>query len=325
MRKHIITLLKIGIAILFLWYLFKSGRLTKESFIRLLDPKNLPYLILSAFIFICSQMLSSVRLIFLLRITDVRMKFAQIFNLTMIGNFFNMIIPGMVGGDIVKGYILTKNESGGRGKSSGVIVMDRVLGLFALLLIGGASVIYLSQGKGFVSIPYQSEIRSILIFCAVVIGLFLVLLVFGKDKRIRQRLKEVSFKIFRGGFLYNMVEGFGAVAKKRRYLVYTLSISIAVQLLCLAGLLILANMTGEAVSGVIPLMAVSSVVMLVGVIPVTPGNIGWTELIATFGWSAIGSNNGAIVFFYWRIVTMLCVLPWGLFYLYPSSRKGLTG
>jgi uncharacterized membrane protein YbhN (UPF0104 family) len=75
----------------------------------------------------------------------------------------------------------------------------------------------------------------------------------------------------------------------------------------------------------IALLAISSIVMLLGVIPVTPGNIGWTELLATFGWSTIGSRGGAEIFLSWRIITVICSLLGGLFYLFPVlSPKNVT-
>jgi len=320
-KTYIVTLIKIILAIIFVWYLFESGRITRESFVSLVKIANFPFLLLSAVFFIFSQVLSSLRLVFLLRVSEISLTLREAFKLTMIGNFFNIVIPGMVGGDIVKGYILTKNESNGRGKSSGTIIMDRLLGLFALLFIGIISVIYFLQASVFTSIPYEKELRTILLFSIVSACFFLLLLLFGKNNRIRKKLKKIAFTVFRGGFFYNMFEGFGAVTKKRRYLVYTISLSIVVQLTCLTGLLVLVNLTGDSTSKIIPLLAVSSIVMLAGVVPITPGNIGWTELIATFGWSMMGSSNGAVIFFYWRLVTLFCSLPWGFIYLYPLRHN----
>jgi hypothetical protein len=75
----------------------------------------------------------------------------------------------------------------------------------------------------------------------------------------------------------------------------------------------------------IALVAISSIVMLLGVIPVTPGNISWTELLATFGWSAVGSRGGAEIFLSWRIITVICSLLGGLFYLFPVlNPKNVT-
>ena len=98
-------------------------------------------------------------------------------------------------------------------------------------------------------------------------------------------------------------------------------VSILIQLCSLAGLLILGNIVAEGLRDVIPLVTVSTIVILVSVIPVTPGNLGWTELIAALGWSAAGSNAGATIFLNWRIVTIICSLPWGLVFLSMTDRR----
>jgi hypothetical protein len=320
-KKYAVFFLKTGLAILAIWYLFKSGRLTEESLIRLFKATNLPFFILSAVFFFLSQILCSIRLILLLKMINLPLRIVQGFKLTMIGNFFNMVIPGTVGGDIIKALYLFKNEEDSRGRSSGIIVMDRVLGLLALFLLAGISIIYLAQRyKGILS-SYHNELYIILISIAVVLSLFMGLFFFGRNERIRQKLKNVIFTLFRKGIFYHMAEGFGAISKNRQLLIHSLLISILVQLFSLTGLLILLNLIRNAFSEFISLAAVSSIVMLLGVVPVTPGNIGWTELIAAVGWSAVGSNTGAEIFFYWRVVIIFCSLIGAFLYYTPLKIK----
>lgn len=316
-KKVVVFFLKTSLAILAIGYLFQSGRLTGESLSRLLRSENLPFLLVSALAFLTSQFLSSIRLILLLRMIALPLRVAQGFKLTMIGNFFNIVIPGTVGGDIIKAVYLFKNEENGRGRSSGIVLMDRVLGLLGLLLITGVSIIYLARRYRGILSSYHHELDIILTFIAVVLSLFMALLIFGRNERVRQKFKKVISTLFRKGIFYRMAEGFGAISKKRQLFIHSLLISIFVQLLCLSGLLILLNITKMAMPNFISLAAVSSVVMLLGFIPVTPGNIGWTEFIAAMGWSAVGSNSGAEIFFYWRIVNILCSLIGAFLYYTP--------
>jgi uncharacterized membrane protein YbhN (UPF0104 family) len=123
---------------------------------------------------------------------------------------------------------------------------------------------------------------------------------------------------FAGVFFFYIAEGVGKLAKKR-IIFYSFLISLCIQLLSLLGLLILVNLLNTPLPDYLTLMAVSSVVILIGIIPVTPGNIGWVELVASMGWSAIGSNAGGILFFYWRIITILFTLPWGILYIFKRA------
>jgi uncharacterized protein (TIRG00374 family) len=240
----------------------------------------------------------------------------------MIGNFFNTVIPGMVGGDLVKGYYLVKSEKERRGQSAGIILMDRVLGLLALIFISGVSIIYLLCQKNSILYSYHYESYIALAVIGSVSILFGVFFVFGRNQRVRGKIRAFFAAIFHKSIFFYLLEGFGVLAKHHQILMYSFFVSILIQLFSLAGLLILGNIVAEGLPDVITLAAVSTVVIMLGVIPVTPGNLGWTEFIAAFGWSAVGSNAGAAIFLSWRIVTVICSLPWGLVFLFMADRRG---
>lgn len=318
-KKYLKAFLKIAIAILAIWVLFKTDKLTKESFVKLFQVNNIPFILLSSLAFLSSQLLATSRLILLLRTIDFHLQFPRGFKLIMIGNFFNIVIPGTAGGDLVKGYYLIKDEESSKGRSSGIIVMDRVLGFFALVFFGGVSIIYLLQQDSINLNSYYKGLYFTFVAIVTLFGLFAAFLVVGRKQRVREKLKTIFVRIFRNSIFYYMVDSFGILLKKRRILIYSFLISILIQLISFVGLLILVNMTSKDMPGFITLLAVSSIVMLFGIIPVTPGNIGWIELIAAFGWSAVGSDAGAEIFLYWRVVTVCCSLP-GL-YLFMAQRR----
>ncbi len=318
-KKYLKAFLKIAIAILAIWVLFKTDRLTKESFIRLFQVNNIPFILLSSLAFLSCQLLATSRLVLLLRTIDFHLQFPRGFKLIMMGNFFNIVIPGTAGGDLVKGYYLIKDEESSKGRSSGIIVMDRVLGFFAIVFFGGVSIIYLLQQDSVNLNSYYRELYFTFVAIGTLFILFAVFLVFGRHQRVREKLKTIFVRIFRNSIFYYMVDSFGILLKKRRIIIYSFLISILIQLISFVGLLILVNMTSKDMPGLITLLAVSSIVILFGIIPVTPGNIGWIELIAAFGWSAVGSDAGAEIFLYWRVVTVCCSLP-GL-YLFMAQRR----
>jgi uncharacterized protein (TIRG00374 family) len=256
---------------------------------------------------------------FLLKVVELRVKFVPIFKLTMIGNFFNMVIPGTIGGDVVKAFYLTRNECVFKGRSSGIVIIDRVVGLIALSLIGFVSAIYISQKYRSALFPYQYELWCIITLSFVTFASFVALILISKREPIRQKMGRFVLKAFPQGFFYNVTEGLALITNKRGYIIYAFLISIAVQGFSLWGLLNLVNLTGENLPDMVALVAVSSIVMLMGIIPLTPGNIGWTELLATFGWSALGTKGGADIFLSWRIITGLCSLLGGFFYLFASK------
>ncbi len=59
----------------------------------------------------------------------------RLFSLYMIGNFFNILLPGLTGGDAIKFYYLYKDTKKA-GDAVGSIFMDRFIGFTALMFIG---------------------------------------------------------------------------------------------------------------------------------------------------------------------------------------------
>ncbi len=319
-RRYIFLSLKISIAIFVIFYLFRSGWLTKETFTKLFRTDNVPSIIVSGLFFFAAQVLCTSRLVLLLRAINFPLRFFRAFKLVMIGNFFNTVIPGMVGGDLVKGYYLVKSEEERKGQSAGVIIMDRALGFLALTFIGGTFLAYLLWQKGALLYRYRYESYIALVIFVSVSGLFGAFLAFARNTWVREKIRTLFATIFHKGIFYYLLDGFGALVKRPIILIYCLFVSILIQLCSLTGVLILGSIGSETFPDVIPLAAATVVALLFSVIPVTPGNLGWTELVAAFSWSAVGSNAGATIFLGWRIVTVICSLPGGLVFLFMPDR-----
>jgi uncharacterized protein (TIRG00374 family) len=83
------------------------------------------------------ELISAARWQLLLRVQDLRLSFSRVLSLTMIGVFFNFFIPGGTGGDAVKMFYLVKETPGRRGMAILSVVVDRLIGLFALIVFAG--------------------------------------------------------------------------------------------------------------------------------------------------------------------------------------------
>lgn len=315
MKNKIIFFIKISIAVAMLFYLFSSGRLHTEKLPYLFHRQNIGFFLLSGLAFLISQIIAAGRLMFILEKIDMHISFLKVCKLTMVGNFFNIVVPGTVGGDVVKGAYLFRAEEGQKGRSVGIIMIDRLMGFFALLFMGAVALIYLSATEGYILTRYMREFKVIMVITAILSAIFLMLLLLGKRSGFRQAANGIAVKFLKDTIVYRIVRAVGSLTTKRRILIYAFLISIVVQLLALAGLLVLVNAVSEKMPGVMILGAVSSIILILGIIPITPGNVGWTELLASIGWSSIGSASGAEVFLYWRLVTVVFSLPGIVFYL----------
>lgn len=73
---------------------------------------------------------------FLLLVQEIRLRVRAVYDLVMIGAFFNTFMMGATGGDIVKIYYILKEVPDRKAKASLSLVMDRGLGLLLVLVSG---------------------------------------------------------------------------------------------------------------------------------------------------------------------------------------------
>jgi len=85
------------------------------------------------------EVLATVRWRILLRIQGITLSWLRTFGIVMIGLFFNMFLPGLIGGDVVRLYFVFKSVSGRKTRAALSVVMDRLFGLFSILVLGGLS------------------------------------------------------------------------------------------------------------------------------------------------------------------------------------------
>jgi len=67
-------------------------------------------------------------------------RYREAFSLSMIGLLFTVVIPGSVGGDVIKAYYVGTRVPKRRAHAFTTILMDRFLGLLSLLTLGAAGV-----------------------------------------------------------------------------------------------------------------------------------------------------------------------------------------
>lgn len=97
------------------------------------------------------EICSGIRWQLLLRVQGIVLSWGRVFMLLIIGVFFNFIIPGGTGGDVVKVFYLLKETPGQRSRALLSVLVDRLIGLFALIAMAG--VLIAAQWPWLVSSP----------------------------------------------------------------------------------------------------------------------------------------------------------------------------
>ncbi len=131
LRNLLKLFLKIGFTALLLYFVLK--KIHPEELIQIFKRSN-PFFLLIAFLIFClSQVASSWRLLTFFKNIPVNISFLQNLKLYAIGMFYNIFLPGGIGGDGYKIYLLKKNyETVGVKKFLNAVLLDRVSGLWEL-------------------------------------------------------------------------------------------------------------------------------------------------------------------------------------------------
>ncbi|MBV8782106.1 MAG: flippase-like domain-containing protein, partial [Phycisphaerae bacterium] len=96
------------------------------------------YLWAALLVFPLTYLITSYRWDLLLRVLEIRMALSRAFVLNMVGAFYNTFMPGSTGGDLLKAYYASKLTPH-RMRAVMSVLVDRVIGLLALVLLGGVS------------------------------------------------------------------------------------------------------------------------------------------------------------------------------------------
>ncbi|WP_422925228.1 lysylphosphatidylglycerol synthase transmembrane domain-containing protein [Singulisphaera sp. PoT] len=118
--------------------IYKNRGPIRDVFSRDLDPK----LIALAFgIYLASLFLTFVRWNWLVRVIEPSFRLRDALLLGYVGNVYNIVIPGAVGGDLIKAAFLAKMKINTT-KGIASMVLDRILGLLGLFILAGVAGIF---------------------------------------------------------------------------------------------------------------------------------------------------------------------------------------
>lgn len=154
-------ILKIAFTVLLVVLIFRKIDVTSVK--KLLLTSNVEFIILAIFAYFISQLLSSWRLLSFLKSIGLNLSYGYNFRLYMLGLFYNVFLPGGVGGDGYKVYILRKRYHKPTKQLIISMLLDRVSGLWAIGAICAALMIMIPK----IEIPQYIPIGALIVGTAV--------------------------------------------------------------------------------------------------------------------------------------------------------------
>lgn len=188
-KKIAVQLLKILFAVGIIYWLVQSGKLNFAALRNLLTPG---ILLLAITITLFNLFLISERWRVLVKSQGIPAKVWPSFKLTLIGQFFNFAMPGGVGGDVIKAYYFTRDFPGTKVVAATSVLMDRVLGLYAMIFLALAVMIY-----DFNHVSHVPTLMTLFYFIIALFAAFTVALslIFSTKIYKTQILKRVINKL----------------------------------------------------------------------------------------------------------------------------------
>jgi len=135
---------------------------------------DLRWLLAGEAIFLTALFVTFIRWYLLVRVIEPKFKFRAAVLLGFIGNVFNLVIPGAVGGDLIKAAYLVRMEIK-KTQAIASMVIDRILGLLGLFVLASAAGVFAWSGA-------PTDVRTLIVaaWTALAVGLGVMAVIFSQ-------------------------------------------------------------------------------------------------------------------------------------------------
>ena len=316
-RKTATYLLKISAAVAIIWYMIHSGRLNVKAIYGAKDRFDL--IVLSFLIMLVAIFVTFYRWKLLLKGQNIMLSNKEIISLGFIGIFFTSVLPGAVGGDIIKSVYIAKKVKGQKVSSVLTVLLDRIIGLAALIMI--CSVGLLINIK---TVLQNTALKSLGVIILLSLVVIIVMTFFGLSRRVRKNtfFNNLISRLPLSGFINKVYDSFHAYRDNHRYLTYSLLLSFVNHALNITIFYLIALALGFDQLGIYAYFFIVPLGLITMAIPLTPAGIGVGQaaFLKLFEWAlGVKTTIGADTITIWQVIFILISMFGAVFYI--SYRK----
>lgn len=263
---------------------------------------RLPLLLTAALIWGLIQLLAARRWQLLLQVQNMPLTLSEVFQLTMAGNFFNLVIPGAVSGDILKIAFTGQHFPGRKTEIALTMLLDRIIGLGALF---AAAFLFTLAGIG--QMPQLLRDSPILALALLAVnagclsGAGLYLLFRHKERLQRhplcQRLWNSLQRLLPAPLLRllgRLDEALELYRERQSVLGRHALLSLCIHLLSAVTLFAIGKALHESAMSFLEYGIATQVANASGIFPLTPGGLGMRDAVSAAFFQAFQVTPAAI-------------------------------
>jgi uncharacterized protein (TIRG00374 family) len=305
------------LAILLVGWLVRGGNLDLKALRIFFDRPVL--LAMDLGLFAIGAVVATVRFSVLLRLANVEARIATLFRLQMTAFFFNVVIPGNVGGDVVKAlYVARGAAREARTTILLVAFVERLLGLASLVILGGALTLALPGVWTNADLKPLAGAVATLGGLTLFGGAFALWLVRHSGERL-EALTQGSSKIAR--LLASLIRSARLMASGPKHLIIALILSMIPHALAMG---LFTVITTVLLGQNVPYASVATIFplgLLTLILPISPAGVGVGHVAFDRLFRLIGLASGATVFNVYLLGQIApCLL--GVFWFLSLKREG---
>jgi len=290
-----------------------DSSVVRKGFVSILVGINKLLLGLACAGFVTSVLVTAVRWWFLLRLLDIHISVWEAVRLTFLGQFFNTIVPGTVGGDLVKAYYVARHTPK-KAQALVCIFVDRVLGMTELTLLASVMLVVVLIG----GLAPRENLRVPMLTVPIVVLILACAFTFIFSSRVRRLLHLQK--------LYNRLPiahhfaaaGEAAQTYRRRLgsLVKAVMITFGGHIVWI-GSISLIGMSLGLQTRVFNYFLYVPLVYIIGAVPLTPGGVGLVEALYVSFFAPVAPTEVLALALLARLIPVF----WGL----PGALVAVTG
>jgi uncharacterized protein (TIRG00374 family) len=270
LKKLLITLVQAAVTLLLLWWIFHdpSKRAQMVQALAKADPIRLiPAFVCFGLVLVCGAF----RWQLLMKVQGVSLSWFRVWQLVMIGMFYNLFLPGGTGGDLVKIFYAVREAPKSKSAVFLSVVVDRLAGMFALIIVSTG--VFLCFFHELTSLPM---VKAFTMAVCAIFALTLALVAFGLVVDRFHLAAKIPTRMPGHAAILDTARAFSVYARDWKAVVAAVLISLPLNLFIFGGAIFAAsafpgNPGPAAMTSVIP------VVNTISALPISLAGIGVRE------------------------------------------------